>query len=100
MIRRPPRSTLFPYTTLFRSKAVYLITLLEYLHQTVVADGRLVRVYDRHANELKRLLSARMMEFTPDPDVSGRAAASVSIGSLRGTRYRLGSEWVERQSVV
>src|SRR2546429_2397671 len=24
MIRRPPRSTLFPYTTLFRSKAVQL----------------------------------------------------------------------------
>src|SRR5947207_5502239 len=23
MIRRPPRSTLFPYTTLFRSKATY-----------------------------------------------------------------------------
>src|SRR3989454_3172975 len=23
MIRRPPRSTLFPYTTLFRSQAVY-----------------------------------------------------------------------------
>src|SRR2546430_13647078 len=27
MIRRPPRSTLFPYTTLFRSKANYLITV-------------------------------------------------------------------------
>src|SRR3712207_9187463 len=24
MIRRPPRSTLFPYTTLFRSRTVYL----------------------------------------------------------------------------
>src|SRR3712207_8240094 len=24
MIRRPPRSTLFPYTTLFRSSAVYV----------------------------------------------------------------------------
>src|SRR5260370_28156249 len=24
MIRRPPRSTLFPYTTLFRSKRIYL----------------------------------------------------------------------------
>ena len=24
MIRRPPRSTLFPYTTLFRSKEVFL----------------------------------------------------------------------------
>jgi pyruvate, orthophosphate dikinase len=77
-----------------KSKAVYLITLLEYLHQTVVADGRIVRVYDRHADEIKRLLSARMMEFTPDPDVSGRATAPVSIGSLKGIRYRLGSERV------
>src|SRR5467141_2061059 len=25
MIRRPPRSTLFPYTTLFRSDAAYLV---------------------------------------------------------------------------
>src|SRR5260370_30234111 len=24
MIRRPPRSTLFPYTTLFRSRAIFL----------------------------------------------------------------------------
>src|SRR5690349_23339146 len=29
MIRRPPRSTLFPYTTLFRSQARHLITTLE-----------------------------------------------------------------------
>src|SRR2546425_1682261 len=28
MIRRPPRSTLFPYTTLFRSAAVQLLRLL------------------------------------------------------------------------
>src|SRR3712207_8042446 len=28
MIRRPPRSTLFPYTTLFRSVRWYLIALL------------------------------------------------------------------------
>src|SRR5690349_23116455 len=27
MIRRPPRSTLFPYTTLFRSKTVWLVCL-------------------------------------------------------------------------
>src|SRR2546430_13583777 len=26
MIRRPPRSTLFPYTTLFRSPWVYIVT--------------------------------------------------------------------------
>src|SRR3712207_7291272 len=26
MIRRPPRSTLFPYTTLFRSDGLYVVT--------------------------------------------------------------------------
>src|SRR2546422_3407228 len=26
MIRRPPRSTLFPYTTLFRSKALHIVS--------------------------------------------------------------------------
>src|SRR3712207_7608614 len=29
MIRRPPRSTLFPYTTLFRSRAVVAITPID-----------------------------------------------------------------------
>src|SRR5256885_5102373 len=33
MIRRPPRSTLFPYTTLFRSRN-RLIELLQYAPQT------------------------------------------------------------------
>src|SRR2546426_5758809 len=28
MIRRPPRSTLFPYTTLFRSRAGYVVGLV------------------------------------------------------------------------
>src|SRR5690348_17453351 len=32
MIRRPPRSTLFPYTTLFRS-------LPEYRYRAIAADG-------------------------------------------------------------
>src|SRR3712207_7947475 len=27
MIRRPPRSTLFPYTTLFRSESVHVLTI-------------------------------------------------------------------------
>src|SRR2546429_6451577 len=35
MIRRPPRSTLFPYTTLFRSK-------LEYSKDNFVADIRVI----------------------------------------------------------
>src|SRR2546430_12707016 len=35
MIRRPPRSTLFPYTTLFRS----IVSLAHSLHLKVVAEG-------------------------------------------------------------
>src|SRR2546422_11551206 len=48
MIRRPPRSTLFPYTTLFRSFALWgvwvgmgLATLMEW-----ISDGLEVRVPD------------------------------------------------------
>src|SRR3989440_10509849 len=37
MIRRPPRSTLFPYTTLFRS-----ILLLEHLHRVLLRIGKQV----------------------------------------------------------
>src|SRR5204863_9336159 len=32
MIRRPPRSTLFPYTTLFRSSELYMRTLWPFIH--------------------------------------------------------------------
>src|SRR3712207_8359352 len=38
MIRRPPRSTLFPYTTLFRSKpppALELLSLYSFLRQSI-----------------------------------------------------------------
>src|SRR5205814_9005969 len=36
MIRRPPRSTLFPYTTLFRS---YLMRNAQWLVQSIGVDG-------------------------------------------------------------
>src|SRR2546429_9238794 len=45
MIRRPPRSTLFPYTTLFRSPLFILIGVLVWAVATefaVIGVGRLV----------------------------------------------------------
>src|SRR2546422_5546091 len=52
MIRRPPRSTLFPYTTLFR-------TLDDFRSQDVVhvdeADGSALTVDDHEARDLPRL---------------------------------------------
>src|SRR5258708_3025806 len=46
MIRRPPRSTLFPYTTLFRSVVVAM-------HKE---HGRLPRGHRRHGRRIKRQL--------------------------------------------
>src|SRR3712207_9463668 len=39
MIRRPPRSTLFPYTTLFRSKTI----IKQDLHADILAHTRAIK---------------------------------------------------------
>src|SRR5690348_18096448 len=55
MIRRPPRSTLFPYTTLFRSLAAPAEQFLRSLHH-VAAGARFVLVPERseeHTSELQ-----------------------------------------------
>src|SRR2546426_8890410 len=46
MIRRPPRSTLFPYTTLFRSERDISSELSERFHHT----RAVLRVAHRHPN--------------------------------------------------
>src|SRR3712207_3294205 len=49
MIRRPPRSTLFPYTTLFRSRDHALVAVAT---GELVALGDLALLGDEHAHEL------------------------------------------------
>src|SRR3712207_9369281 len=48
MIRRPPRSTLFPYTTLFRSSQLaHAVSVLDYdrgLHDMLASSRRELRV--------------------------------------------------------
>src|SRR2546430_9614269 len=63
MIRRPPRSTLFPYTTLFRSQLLVVLAVLGHQHPAlekkalagqsrVGADRKLVRS-EEHTSELQ-----------------------------------------------
>src|SRR2546430_5725912 len=90
MIRRPPRSTLFPYTTLFRSHAHHeglaigcvgrlvpekgIDTLLQALaenrahrwHLTVVGDGPDRERLERLASDL-RLPARRRLSRAPPP---------------------------------
>src|SRR2546423_10157702 len=56
MIRRPPRSTLFPYTTLFRS---VVLLAREHVDDAVERLGRVVGVHggrsEEHTSELQSL---------------------------------------------
>src|SRR5689334_24946527 len=55
MIRRPPRSTLFPYTTLFRSSLVTLAVLGGYLvsHESDVTTRGVSPRSEEHTSELQ-----------------------------------------------
>src|SRR3989442_10688511 len=55
MIRRPPRSTLFPYTTLFRSLAGVGVPHLHRLVISAAADDALAVGADRHAGDPARV---------------------------------------------
>src|SRR2546422_7164418 len=100
MIRRPPRSTLFPYTTLFRSKArhevrVHDLAVCDRAHfierlavcismERAIADGK-VRS-EEHTSELQSrlhlvcrlLLEKKKTSMTPAHPVQG-ALAETSI---------------------
>src|SRR5206468_10647753 len=53
LIRRPPRPTLFPYTTLFRSANVYLHIAGEQIHSAILRQSALRDVHVRHHLEAR-----------------------------------------------
>src|SRR5256884_9804264 len=83
MIRRPPRSTLFPYTTLFRS------------HEHDVADDQRKNRYDGHATKQRRPESFQELDgrlnnrighrsFSPRPNRS-TSPSTISIVPMIAT---------------
>src|SRR3712207_9008598 len=81
MIRRPPRSTLFPYTTLFRS----------------TEEGR--AVYAQFERVRDEWLAARLAELTPeDRDTLRRAAEILRQMADRSEEHT--SELQSRQYLV
>src|SRR5260370_23270731 len=62
MIRRPPRSTLFPYTTLFRSQSQFFGSIRRAAKLTRISGGRrLIRriAQPDRAPEVERLATGR-----------------------------------------
>src|SRR3982750_3298064 len=68
MIRRPPRSTLFPYTTLFRSSRVDLVAARD--HHEAVEELRSDVRSEEHTSELQSLayLVCRLLLEKKMPD--------------------------------
>src|SRR5260370_10336440 len=62
MIRRPPRSTLFPYTTLFRSLRISL--QCEFAHQLSPAVGivRIIRTFGEVFREIQLFFRIRLQK--------------------------------------
>src|SRR5258708_17454191 len=67
MIRRPPRSTLFPYTTLFRSKSTPLEAFLRInsagtrhgSHRSSIRSQRVEGTYQHNADAFEQVAVAR-----------------------------------------
>src|SRR5258706_3726559 len=57
MIRRPPRSTLFPYTTLFRSRGLGLVDAIAWCVDRTPSEDRLQSQLrsEEHTSELQSL---------------------------------------------
>src|SRR5256884_7726548 len=74
MIRRPPRSTLFPYTTLFRSLAAPPITGAEYLSAAVLSDlwQELDRAFWAELTEAKCSIEEFLKRRNPAWNLVGR----------------------------
>src|SRR3712207_9493974 len=75
MIRRPPRSTLFPYTTLFRSRA-------DAARQLVAAEHRDLALAP-HRDEAERFRIASLRDLPPGRFAQVDAAGRSEVGEAR-----------------
>src|SRR5947209_14583732 len=79
MIRRPPRSTLFPYTTLFRSRRRMKSEAAAQLSSLVQTRDKLVKARTQLKNKLHALLISHGLE-------SRKEAYSSERGDRKSTR--------------
>src|SRR5256886_13934802 len=78
MIRRPPRSTLFPYTTLFRSRAAGYERIVLWTQENLAAARHLYEQagFTRTAREPHRSLGKDLLGETRQLEPTGRRAAA------------------------
>src|SRR3712207_8482389 len=83
MIRRPPRSTLFPYTTLFRSSIHGVFALGHVPERTSAADVGLSRAADRNGTHDARHVSRARLDRKSTRLNSSHANISYAVFCLK-----------------
>src|SRR2546427_12349194 len=94
MIRRPPRSTLFPYTTLFRSER-HAVTLLQI---SDVGGGRHVLEEPALGIAEQAVRNQRAQRRLAGADVDVEPAVVVEVAEVRAHRQRSEEHTSELQS--
>src|SRR2546427_11537507 len=93
MIRRPPRSTLFPYTTLFRSRAALASAEAE-LERTR-AGAALARTQDQRARQLVAEHAVSREEADTRAGALAQSAAQVRAAEAALAAARLNLDFTE-----
>src|SRR5436189_5445290 len=97
MIRRPPRSTLFPYTTLFRSRNNIMVTLHEVITFLVSMQISISSLQTHNVNRcgrsrhLARKLSLRRKRSSPNVFEMAATETITSIILIKLIRVSLGT---------
>src|SRR5258705_9406579 len=85
MIRRPPRSTLFPYTTLFRSRVVMLRW---FEHKQVYVPSRVMETCTRSEEHTSELQSLRHLVCRLLLEKKKRLSSSENVMSSVSHRHK------------
>src|SRR3712207_7552946 len=83
MIRRPPRSTLFPYTTLFRSDGTPVYQLAVVVDDLDAGITHVVRGNDHYSNTPKQMLILRALDRKSTRLNSSHANISYAVFCLK-----------------
>src|SRR3712207_8277285 len=89
MIRRPPRSTLFPYTTLFRSGLYFLGLPFQYTptSEHVGGVGKDAQYISEHIAARSRPRSGRRRDAHLPMDAEQRARSEEHTSELQSRQY-------------
>src|SRR2546430_2781233 len=96
MIRRPPRSTLFPYTTLFRSVAVKVIKLGMDTKSVVArfeAERQALALMD-HPNIAKVLDAGRSEEHTSELQSQSNLVCRLLLEKKKKRRHHIHTAYI------